>query len=110
MLPLCKRATVGEYGRCTKADGGDALDVVRVLVEAVHARVRGVRLGETDGGVGLPRGDESVHGLDIMDHGDDAAREEEQEGDDAERAGHIEADEDVWACGSARTTWQRPCR
>ena len=100
----------GEYGRYPEADGGDALDVVRVLVEAVHAGVRGVRLCEADGGVGLPRGDKGVHGLDIVHHGDDATGKEEQEGDDAERAGHIEADEDVWACGSARTTWQRRCR
>ena len=61
---------------------GDALDVVRVLVEAVHAGVRGVRLCEADGGVGLPRGDKGVHGLDIVHHGDDATGKEEQEGDD----------------------------
>ena len=85
----------GEYGRYTEADGGDALDVVRVLVEAVHAGVRGVRLCEADGGVGLPRGDEGVHGLDVVHHGDDAAGEQEQQRDKAEHADDVEADEDV---------------
>lgn len=71
----------------------DILDVVRVGGDTV--RVGSIRIDCADVGIGLPSGDESVYGLDVVYHRDDAACEEKQERDDAEGTDHIEANEDV---------------
>lgn len=76
----------------------DILDVVCVGGDTV--RIGSVRVDCANVGIGLPGGDECIHGLDVVNHRDDTACEEKQERDDAQRADHIEADEDIWYISS----------
>ena len=77
----------------------DILDIVCVGGDTV--RIGSVRVDCANVGIGLPGGDECVHGLDVVNHRDDTACEEKQERNYAEGPHGVEADEDPYGSRSA---------
>lgn len=66
-----------------KGRGLNLLDIVAVVLRAIDTAVCGI---------GSTRFHEHVDSLDVGDHSDDAAREEQDEGDDAQTPNDVETD------------------
>ncbi len=64
----------------------NVLDVVTVILRAIDTAVCGV---------GPTCLHEHIDGFDVGDHGDDAAREEQDESDDAQTPNDVEPDESI---------------
>lgn len=67
--------------------GLNLLYIVAVVLRAIDTAVCGV---------GTTCLHENVDSLDVGDHGDDAAREEQDEGDDAQTPNDVEANESIY--------------